>query len=162
MTVKATIAHIADNTKQVFVDFKNDVGDAMKKFKAAPGREKVWVLIKTFSVAVACGLIAFGTAFLLGSFSPAPLVAGFVIGGVYAFYRFSRSARGLDQLALDQAKKDVKQAAKNVKEAAKEVKEGIVNAGEKAADVVKNAGEKVVNVAKNLKNAVKDKVNKKD
>ncbi len=155
MTVKATIAHIADNTKQVFVDFKNDVGDAMKKFKAAPGREKVWVLIKTFSVAVACGLIAFGTAFLLGSFSPAPLVAGFVIGGVYAFYRFSRSARGLDQLALDQAKKDVKQAAKNVKE-------GIVNAGEKAADVVKNAGEKVVNVAKNLKNAVKDKVNKKD
>ncbi len=119
MNVKETIKHVGANTKQVFVDLKNDVGDALKNFKAAPGKEKTWVLFKTFCVAVACGLITFALATLLAATPVGQIalpIAAFVAGGVNAFYRYSRDAKGPNKLMLDQAVNDAKKGLEKAKE----------------------------------------------
>ncbi len=127
MNIKETFKHIGENTKQVFVDFKNNVNNAVKKFDAAPGKEKAWVLVKTLAVAIACGIIAFGVAALLGSIIPIPFIAGFVIGGTYAFYRFAGAARGPDQIIVDQAIKDVKQGVAQVVGAVGDMVDEVLN-----------------------------------
>ena len=117
MTIRDTINHITNSSKQTVIDFKNDVKETFNRFKAAPAREKIWVLAKTFVVAVASGLIVLAIGTLLGSPGIIPVVAGVVCGGVYAFYRFARQARSLEELTIRQAVQNVKDVGNQVLEA---------------------------------------------
>lgn len=95
MEIKETINFIGDNIKQVFRDIKEDVEFTIDNFKAAKGKEKAWVLFKTYCVALACGIIALAATAIGGVPGIGPFLAGFVVGGTVAFYRFAQAANGL-------------------------------------------------------------------
>lgn len=109
MNIGKTFDHIVDSTKQVFVDIKTDFNTSLKNFRAAPEREKAWVLFKVFCVAIACGLIS---SVVIGGGTS---LFGVVIGGSAAFYRFAKSARTAEQLAVKKAVHGVKKALDGAK-----------------------------------------------
>lgn len=115
MADKGTLAYIGSNIRQVFSDIQDDINFTADNFKAAKGKEKAWVLLKTFCVAMACGIIALALSALGGMPGLGPFVAGFVVGGTIAFYRFARSAEVLPvQQAVNGVKRALNKAAAKI------------------------------------------------
>lgn len=144
MTVKEAVKYIGVSAKETVVDFKNDVRDALKNFKNAPGREKAWIIIRTLIVAATCGIIAFGVATLLAATPIGQVVlptVAFVVGGVNAFYRYSRDAKGPD--IVERAKKGIDKAKEKIEEGVEQAKEGVNNLVEALGDAAEKAGKKL-------------------
>lgn len=112
MQIKETFSYIVDNSKQAiqetFQNAKNNVDFAINRFKAAPGKEKAWVLFKTFCVAIACGIVA-----ALVGLNIIPTLAAIIAGGAYALYRFSRTARNPEEVQVKQMLDGVAQQLQN-------------------------------------------------
>lgn len=134
-----TLNYISHNTKALFADAKRDVESTFRNFKDAPKNEKIWVVLKTLAVAVACGIIALGVgAALTGSFGIAAPVIATVVGGAYAFYKFAGSARPYDALPLQEAVEKAKEANHEVKGGVRELGRDLVKKGNHLAKSIKN------------------------
>lgn len=92
MNMQRIASYIAQKCAETAQEVNADASLRITKFKVASTQEKAWILFKTFSVAVACGLIALVATATLGTSIVVPVIAAVVVGGVYAFYRSTRPA----------------------------------------------------------------------
>lgn len=153
MSVGKIFNHVAHDCVKTMHDIKVDLKKRIENFQSASTEEKTLVLLKTFGVAVACGIIVLAGTALLGVPGAAPVLAAIVVGGAVAFYRFAGSAKGEFGELVDQGIYAVQESLNGLDDDAQAVTYEIRN----AADQAVRSGKKA---AKNLTGAVFGKPNK--